>query len=111
MNVNPGELNKKIKIVMIEKTKDKDGFDAEKVERVIREPWAKVTRVSVSAVMNSSTEIKLERCRFLVRYTPAEITNKMFVVYKSKYYKIEYANNYGDSNEYIEIMGTLGEME
>ena len=108
MNVNPGELNKKIKIVKFETEKDADGFDSKKSEIIIREPWAKVTRISATSIMNSATEIKLDRCRFLVRYTPAEITNDMFVIYKGSYYKIEYANNYGDSNEYIEIMAEAG---
>ena len=59
-------------------------------------------------MLKSSTEINLERCRFLIRYTPKEITNDMFVLYRGKYYQIEYANNYGDSDEYIEIMATAG---
>lgn len=110
MNVNPGELNKKIKIVFFETVKDTDGFDKERKEHIVREPWAKVTRTSVSEAMKALTEINLDRCRFLVRYTPTEITNKMFVVYCGKYYQIEYVNNYGDSNEYMEIMATAGEM-
>lgn len=110
MNINPGELNKKIRIILFETIKDAKGFDKDKTENIVREPWAKVTRVSASEVMKSSTEINLERCRFLVRYTPTEITNKMFVLYGGKYYQIEYVNNYGDSNEYVEIMATAGGM-
>lgn len=107
MNVNPGELNKKIKIVSFDTKKDNDGFK-KKTEEIIRKPWAKVTRVSVNEVMKSLTEINLEKCRFLVRYTPTEITRDMFILYQGKYYQIEYVNNYGDSNEYIEIMATAG---
>lgn len=110
MNINPGELNKKIKIIRVDIIKDEEGFEKEKIENVIRTPWAKVTRVSASEAMKTSTEINLDRCRFLVRYTSEEITNKMFILYCSKYYQIEYVNNYGDSNEYMEIMATAGEM-
>lgn len=110
MNINPGELNKKIKIIFFEIEKDEEGFEKEKKEHIVREPWAKVTRVSASEVMKSAAEINLERCRFLVRYTSTEITNKMFVLYYGKYYQIEYVNNYGDSNEYMEIMATTGGM-
>ena len=58
--------------------------------------------------MKSDREMELTRCRFLVRYTPVAITNKMFVVYQGIYYQIEYTNNYNDSNEYIEIMAKAG---
>ena len=108
MNINPGELKKKIKIISFEIVKDADGFKKEEKEHIVREPWAKVTRVSASEVMKSATELNLDRCRFLVRYTQAEITNKMFVLYAGKYYQIEYVNNYEDSNEYVEIMATAG---
>ena len=108
MNVNPGELNKKIKIVDFDGEKDKDGF-IDKQERVVRESWAKVTRVNVKEVLKASTEMNLERCRFLIRYTQKEITRDMFVLYNGTYYQIEYINNYGDSNEYVEIMATAGE--
>ena len=108
MNVNPGELDKKIKIVSFSGEKDKDGFETDKKENVVRSTWAKVTRISVSEVMKASNEINIERCRFLVRYTNVEITREMFVLYAGKYYQIEYANNYEDSNEYIEIMAVAG---
>lgn len=108
MNVNPGELNKRIKIVDFIEKKDKDGFVTEKNEVVIRETWAKVTKTNVSEIMKAGREISLTRRRFLVRYSPKPITHTMFVVYAGDYYQIEYANNYGESNEYIEIMATAG---
>lgn len=108
MNVNPGELNKKIQIVRIEKKNFKGGFALEKENEVIRDTWAKVTRVSATEVMKAEREINVTRCRFLIRYSPVEITHSMFILYAGTYYQIEYANNYGDSNEYIEIMATAG---
>ncbi len=109
MNVNPGELNKKIKIVSFTSGTDEDGFPTEKEENLVRETWAKITRMSVSEVMRASTELNLVRMRFLVRYTPVEITRDMFVCYAGKYYQIEYVNNYQDSNEYVEIMASMGD--
>lgn len=103
MNVNPGELNKKIRIVSFEKCQDEKNQDKKK-EILVRETYAKVTRTKVSEAMKAEREINIIKCRFLVRYSPVEITRKMFVSYQGKYYQIEYANNYGDSNEYIEIM-------
>lgn len=110
MNVNPGELNKKIQIVNVEKTNFKSGFATEKEYAIIRDTWAKVTRVSASEVMKAEREINVTRCRFLIRYSPVKITHFMFVLYAGTYYQIEYVNNYGDSNEYIEIMATAGEV-
>lgn len=106
MVVNPGELNKWIKIVDIEVPED--DFEIEKEVKLVRETWAKVTRVSVTEVMKAGREIEVERCRFLVRYTPKEITHSMFILYAGTYYQIEYVNNYRDSNEYIEIMAVAG---
>ncbi len=108
MNVNPGELNRKIKIIKFDKEKDKDSFCSRREETIVRKAWAKVTRVSASEVMRAEREINLTRCRFLVRYSPKQITHNMFVLYAGIYYQIEYVNNYGDSNEYIEIMATAG---
>lgn len=108
MNVNPGELNKRITIVDFIEEKDNGGFTVQKKEIVVRRTWAKVTRTSVSEVMKAEREINLTRCRFLVRYSPKQIVHGMFVLYDGIYYHIEYTNNYGDSNEYIEIMATAG---
>lgn len=108
MNVNPGELNKKIQIVKFVEEKDEDGFEKEKKMVIIREPYAKVTRTSIKEGVIAGREANEMKCRFLVRYTPTEITHDMFVLYKGNYYQIEYANNYGDSNEYIEIMTAAG---
>ena len=110
MNVNPGELDKRIKIVDIITETDQDDFESKRTEIIVRETWAKVTRVSASEVMKAGREINLTRCRFLVRYSPKRITHSMFVLYTGEYYQIEYVNNYNDSNEYIEIMATAGGM-
>lgn len=108
MNVNPGELDKKIKIVKFVEEKDDDGFLKDRKEIVVREPFAKVTRTSIKEVVTAGREANEIKCRFLVRYTPTEINRDMFVLYRGTYYQIEYANNYGDSDEYIEIMTAAG---
>ena len=104
MNVNPGELKKKIQIVRFVEEEDECGFAKEKKTVIIRKTRAKVTRTSIKEAETAGREVNEIKCRFLVRYTPTEITRDMFVLYKDNYYQIEYANNYGDSNEYIEIM-------
>ena len=108
MNVNPGELNKKIQIIKFITEKDEDGFDTEKKPLIVRSTYAKVTRTSIKEGVVAGREANEMKCRFLVRYTPTEISRDMFVLYKGIYYQIEYTNNYGDSNEYIEIMTAAG---
>lgn len=108
MNVNPGELNKKIEIVLIEKNKNVSGFKEEKKETVVRKPYAKVTKPSIRETLLSGSEMAVVKCRFLVRYTDVQITNKMFIKYKGLYHHIEYVNDYEDAHEYIEIMTETG---
>lgn len=109
MNINPGELNKKIQIVKITGEENESGFCENQIETLIREPFAKITKTNVSTIMKAGQEINISRRRFLVRYSKKNIERGMFVKYKGKYYRIEYTNNYGDSNEYIEIMTEAGE--
>lgn len=106
MNVNPGELNKKIQIVGSEKIEDEYGCESEK-EVIIRTCFAKFTRVSGTEKVKSGADMEEVKVRFLVRYSTVEITRKMRVLYSGDYYEIKYINPYEDSKEYIEIWGEL----
>ena len=97
MNVNPGELNKKIEIAIIN---TQDG-----VKTTIRNCWSAITNTSGTDIRKGNIELESARTRFLVRFTNTEITNDMVIIYKSRVYNIVYANNYSESNEYIEILG------
>ena len=108
MNVDPGELNKRIEIVLPEKEKSNAGFQQNKGEKVIRKPYAKVTRTSIKETVLDGSETAVTKCRFLIRYADIPITNKMFIKYNGLYYHIEYVNDYGDSHEYMEIMTGMG---
>ena len=108
MNVNPGELNKRIQIIRQEGKRDNSGFLEKKTDKIIHKAWAKVTRTSIKEVMSQGSEINITKCRFLIRFTGKTINRGMFVLYSGIYYQIEYVNNYGDSNEYLEIMTTAG---
>lgn len=108
MNVDPGELNKKIEIVLLEKVKNGSGFRQGDKETMIRRPYAKVTRPSIKEAMLDGSETAVVKCRFLIRYADIPITNKMFIKYNGLYYHIEYVNDYGDSHEYMEIMTGTG---
>lgn len=108
MNVNPGELDKKIEIVLPDGARNTSGFKESGKETVVRRPYAKITRTSIREALQDGNEMAVTKCRFLVRYTDTPITNKMFIKYNGLYYHIEYANDYGDKHEYIEIMTGTG---
>ena len=109
MNINPGELNKKIQIMLEENTgQDEDGFPTN-TEKVVRSCHAKVSYTSGKEIIQAGSEFSQAKKRFLVRYTPKEITTAMFVRYAGKDHNIVYVNPYGDSKEYLEIYTELEE--
>ena len=109
MNVNPGELNKKIQIIQKAEQEDEDGFPVLS-DKVIRTCWARYSNTSGSEIIKAGTEFASAKARFLMRHSPISINEDMFVRYKGKDYNIEYINPYGDSKEYMEIWTSLKEM-
>lgn len=109
MNVNPGELKKKIQIIQQIEEPDEDGFP-KLSEKVVRTCRAKYSNTSGSEIIKAGTEFASAKARFLVRYSDKEFNEDMFVRYKGKDYNIEYINPYGDSKEYMEIWTSLKEM-
>ena len=109
MNINPGELNKRIQIILDENTEqDEDGFPESK-EKVIRSCYAKVSYTSGKEMIQAGSEFSRAKKRFLVRCTPQEVTTAMFVRYAGKDHDIVYVNPYGDSREYLEIYTEIEE--
>lgn len=109
MNVNPGELNKKIQIIKKEETQNENGFPIPD-DKVIRTCFAKYSNTSGTEIIKAGTEFSSAKMRFLVRYSPIQIDTDMFVRYAGKDYNIEYINPYGDNREYLEIWTSLTEM-
>lgn len=102
MNVNPGELNKRITIFRMTEERDSDALPAGKEEKV-RECWASFHRMSGSEKMAAGIDMAKESCRFLCRYSDKVITPQMFIRYNKNIYNIVFVNDYEDSHEYIEI--------
>lgn len=100
MQVNPGELNKKIKICKIGET-DSRGFGGEL--EVVKKTWAKVTRKTGKEKEAAGTEINEAVTRFLIRYTKTAIDTTMVVAYKGKEYDIEDVNDIGEQQKYLEL--------
>jgi SPP1 family predicted phage head-tail adaptor len=110
MDVNIGELNKRIDIISITTEDNENGFPIPK-ETVFYSCWAKYSQTSGTELTKADADFSDVKCRFLIRYTPKEITRKMFVKYKGKNYNIAYLNEYGDSHEFIEIWCELKEVQ
>lgn len=110
MNVNPGELNKKIQIIKKVETQNENGFPISE-DKFIRSCYAKYSNTSGTEILKAGTEFSSAKMRFLVRYSPVELDTDMFVRYAGKEYNIEYINPYGDNREYLEIWTSLKEMK
>lgn len=105
MYVNPGELNKRIKIVDDGVTADSDGYVVPNRSTVL-ECYAKVTRTSGTEIMRGNADFSQTKMRFLIRYTDRKLDRKMIVEYQGEDYEIEYVNDYEDEHRFIEIIGT-----
>lgn len=111
MYVNPGELKKKISIILIKDDGiNENGFPLKK-EEVIRECRAKVSNTSGSEIVRANSEFSEAKKRFLIRYTDKKITTKMIVRYDGEDHDIKYVNSYGDGKEYLEIWTDLSKRE
>lgn len=109
MNINIGELNKRIKIVSVTTTRYDEGFPIN-TETVIYECWAKVTQTSGTELIKANAEFSDVSTRFLIRYTPKQIDTDMKIIFQGKNYDIVYVNNYEFSNEFIEIFTNKKEL-
>ena len=101
MQINPGELDKRITIVKGGDETDADGFPVEG-RQVVRDCWAKFTRVSGSELNKAGADMGVTKVRFLVRHKPG-IDRKMKVEYAGDTYEITYVNDYEDDHRYMEI--------
>lgn len=106
MNINAGELNKRIHIIEIVDTEqDADGYPIN-VERNVRTCWAKFSRISGTEVFKANADFSEVKVRFLIRSGSRAIDRKMLVRYEGQDYDILYVNDYDDSGEYTELMCT-----
>lgn len=102
MDIDAGKLNKRIRIVRVDKVRDIDGYYAAK-ETVIREPWAQFSQTSGTELVRAGAEMGEVKVRFLIRWSPTEISRKDRVRYAGQDYQIEYINGYGDGREFLEL--------
>lgn len=106
MNVDPGQLKKKIQIIKRVETVDADGYRTY-TETVVHTAYADFSRKSGKEVYEYHADFSEVRARFLIRYTKKAIDRKMIIRYAGNDYEIEYVNDYGDTREFIELWAVL----
>ena len=102
MQVNAGELNKRIKIVRLTHAEDADGYTTA-TETVLREPWAKFSRASLAEKTERGADAEDVTARFLIRWSATAISRKDLVRYNGEEYEIQSVNDYGDGHTYVEL--------
>lgn len=105
MNINPGKLTKRITIFKKPNKQDAEGF-VENGREIVRECYASFKRLSGNEKLQAGVDMAEEKVRFLCRYSPVEITPRMFIEYKGDIYNIIFVNDYNDAHQYIEIQAT-----
>lgn len=105
MEINAGELNRRIQILRYTETRNGAGYLAPKTEpELIHSCWAKFSRVSGTEAMKAGADLGEVRVRFVIRYTRKPVDRTMFVRYRGRDYEIEYINDYGDDHRYMELL-------
>lgn len=108
MNINPGEMNKKIDIC---KPCEKDKYGFRSGEPIlIMSKWAKYQRKNGKESDGAGTDTNESSVQFLIRYTKAEINTNMLIRYSGKIYDIEDVEDIQERHEYIRITCKRGEL-
>jgi SPP1 family predicted phage head-tail adaptor len=105
MNIvkNAGKYNKRIQIVRITTTKDKDGFPVESEPEIILETWAEVKTTKGFTLIVNNTDFEKAFTNFTIRYPVTEINRDMIILFNGKRYTIQYLNNINEANVELEI--------
>lgn len=107
MNVNPGELNKRIEFYAKSATTDGDGFYSD-TETLYYSCFAKFSRTSGTEMMKAGADMSEVNARFLIRYPKTKtIIESLVLKYNGNTYEIVFVNDYEDKHEYIEIFTKL----
>ena len=106
MLINPGNFDKRIKIVRYELQKDADGFE-QKNEIVVLMTWVQVTNTSGTEILRSNSDFSEVKTRFLMRTPKLELDKDMVIIFNGNAYNIVYINDYGYDKRYTEIMAEL----
>lgn len=106
MLINPGNFDKRIKIIKYDLCKDVDGFE-EKSEVVVLLTWAQVTNISGTEVLRSNSDFSEVKTRFLMRTPKIKLDKDMVIKFARNDYNIMYINDYGYDKKYTELIAEL----
>jgi len=112
MDVNIGELNKRISIGKMVATTNDNGYEVKQWQDYLS-CWSKISNVSGTEVFKSGRDFSQTMTRFLIRYRSDKVIDTTMQIKFGKrivdgvavdvFYNIKYVNNYNFSNEFIEI--------
>ena len=100
--INPGRLNKKIKIYKQADSHDDYGEPVNE-KKLVHGCWASVRNKSGKEQFETVTPYAKTITSFLIRYTKKNIDTTMTIEFQDSTYNIIYVDNYNFSNEWIEI--------
>ena len=106
MLINPGNFDKRIKIIKYNVHKDSDGFER-KSEVVVLLTWAQVTNISGTEILSSNSDFSEVKTRFLMRTPKIKLDKDMVIKFDGHAYSIAYINDYGFDKKYTEIITEL----
>lgn len=104
MIVDAGKLNKRITIFQDKKVQDSETGFVTTERKVVRQCYAQINNTSGKEVFTAGRSFSEVKKRFLIRYAPIQLDTTMKIEYQDNIYEINYINNYGDSNEFIEVI-------
>lgn len=105
MNIvkNAGKYNKRIQIVRVVTTKDKDGFPVKSDDELVLETWAEVKTTKGFTLIVNNTDFEKAFTNFTIRYPVTKINRDMIILFNGKRYTIQYLNNVDEANVELEI--------
>ncbi|MDF2803061.1 MAG: putative phage head-tail adaptor family [Anaerocolumna sp.] len=116
MDVNIGELNKRISIGSMVVTTNENAYEQKQWQDYLS-CWSKVSNISGTELFKSGRDFSQTMTRFLIRYrSDKTIDDTMQIKFgkrivdgqpKDVFYNIKYVNNYNFSNEFLEIIGEV----
>jgi len=100
--MDPGRLNKRIKIVKADEEVQNDYGESTQYD-LVHECWSSVKNKSGTEQFKAHTPFSIEVTSFLIRYTKKPLDSSMIVIFNDFKYKILQVDNYNFSNSWIEI--------
>ena len=101
--INAGKYNRRIKIVLPTKAKDKDGFPVESEPELILTAWASIKTTRGFTLIVNNTDFDKAFVNFTIRYPSTPIDRDMLILYGGKTYEIQYLNNINEAFVELEI--------